>query len=372
MADRVPDSSECPVFLPVKDLKTMIRLVKALYQLQQMVPYRSFVTPQLPESARLDPGHESVMMGYDFHLTTEGPRLIEVNTNAGGVMLAWQAHQLSRSLSQEAIGRPASNLMATFNQEMDRFSHGRKKRPERVVIIDSEPEKQFLYPEMQQFALLFRARGVEAEVVDPGQLEANAQGVFLAGKPVDLIYNRHCDFYLETPPLAGIRAAYLAAKVCLTPNPRAYGLLADKRRMLLWSSQEALKELGVGEVSQQTLLAGVPPCHLLKWFDADHFWSDRRSWVVKPVDSFGSRGVILGKGLSRNRFNVLCQETTLVQKLVPPSTTPCPWDGKPMKTDLRLFVYGAKVLGVTARIYQGQVTNFKEPGSGYAPVRIVP
>src|SRR5258705_419647 len=33
------------------------------------------------------PGNRGVFMGYDFHLTQDGPRLIEINTNAGGALL---------------------------------------------------------------------------------------------------------------------------------------------------------------------------------------------------------------------------------------------------------------------------------------------
>ena len=34
-----------------------------------------------------EPGNTGVMMGYDFHITPEGPRLIEINTNAGGALV---------------------------------------------------------------------------------------------------------------------------------------------------------------------------------------------------------------------------------------------------------------------------------------------
>jgi hypothetical protein len=371
MIDTLPDSTQCPVELPAKDLKIMIQLVKALYRLHRNKSYIEPLLAQLPESARFDPGHDAVMMGYDFHLTPDGPRLIEVNTNAGGLMLAWQAHQKTSSIRPDSGSRPVSDLLDCFYQEMALFSNGRKKRPGRIVIIDAEPEKQFLYPEMQQFALLFKSRGIAADVVDPNQLQASADGVFLGGEPVDLIYNRHCDFYLESEPLAAIRKAYLAKAVCLSPNPRAYGLLADKRRMIIWSNEQALTDMGVEQSVKKKLLQIVPASHMLSEFDHDDFWQQRRQWVVKPVDSFGSRGVTLGKSMSRTRFAALPKEITMAQKLVPPSTTLCPWSDKPLKTDLRLFVYKDKVLGVTARIYQGQVTSFKEPGSGYAPVKVV-
>jgi hypothetical protein len=362
MVDTLPDSSQCTVRLPAGQLKTMIKLVGALYKIHKMPAYLKYITPQMPSSAQFDPNHDSVMMGYDFHLTPQGPRLIEVNTNAGGMMLAWQS---------EIKPRGVTALLNSFAMEMNLFSNGKTTKPKRIVIIDREPDKQYLYPEMQQFAVLFRSRGIAADVVDPEQLQADANGVFLNGEKVDLIYNRACDFYLEADYMAGIKAAYLNKTVCLTPNPRAYGLLADKRRLLLFSNEEKLNALGVEPDLQKTVLEVTPTCRLLEEFDPDIFWQERRQWVVKPVDSFGSRGVLVGKGISRSRFASLDPKTTLVQQLIPPSTTICPWSDKPMKTDLRLFVYQDKILGVTARIYRGQVTSFKEPGSGYAPIKVV-
>jgi hypothetical protein len=38
------------------------------------------------------------------------------------------------------------------------------------------------------------------------------------------------------------------------------------------------------------------------------------------------------------------------------------------KMDVRLYTYGRETLLVAARLYQGQTTNFRTPGGGFAPV----
>jgi hypothetical protein len=45
-------------------------------------------------------------------------------------------------------------------------------------------------------------------------------------------------------------------------------------------------------------------------------------------------------------------------------------DGVPerRKTDVRLYTYDGRVLLTAARLYQGQTTNFRTPGGGFAPV----
>lgn len=361
-------------------LRSMVRFMRALYRLHCLPAYQNLVGAELPLVACFKPGNESVMMGYDFHLAPQGPQLIEVNTNAGGGLLAYQAYGLTTPTgSFDPENRHQVDLLNSFAKEIALFSAvGGLRRLTRVAIIDHEPERQFLYEEMQLLRAMLESWGVAAVVVDPGALRMGADGVFLRhdssagcqGDRVDLIYNRHCDFYLQTPKMAGLQAAYLAGSVCLTPNPRIYGLLADKRRMILWSDEQKLHSLGVSAKDVACINSAVPACRLLAQTDQDQLWSERKQWVFKPVNAYGSRGVLLGSSISRQRFAQLDPDTTLVQRHVPPSLTFHPDIKKEMKTDFRLFVYQNKILGVTARLYRGQVTNFREAGSGYAPVRI--
>ena len=362
--------STLPALLPRKDLLQMLRLVRSLFHLSQQDSYRQQIFPQLPEVARFDPGHDALMMGYDFHLTAEGPRLIEVNTNAGGGYIAWlseaQSHQ---QYPTHLSGRLTKRLFSSFEQEWRRFSADQRKL-QRIIILDDNPTEQPLYPETVACRDWLRELGLDVEIVAPEQLQADASGVCSAGKPVDLIYNRHCDFFLEEPPLADIRAAYLAGAVCLSPNPFAYGLLADKRRMILWSNDAALAELGLNDEERQLLVSQVPRSRLMAECDPELLWQERKKLVFKPVTRFGSRGVLMGKSITRKRFAEQEAETTLVQDLVLPSVEKDP-AGQGFKVDMRLFAYRDQLLGIGARLYQGQVTNLRTEGGGFAPVRLV-
>lgn len=355
--------SPATVPIPRPELRKMMRLARLLDRLSRHPGYREAVAAQGPEVARFDPGHAAVMMGYDFHLTPAGPRLIEVNTNAGGLLPAWLAGHPGAPWPE----RLKERLYATFAAELRTHSAGALPHPRRVAIVDEQPPEQFLYPEMTAFADLFRERGAAAAIVDPAELRATAGGVFLAGERVDLVYNRHCDFYLGTPPLAGLREAYLSGAVCLTPNPFTYALLADKRRMTLWHDQALLTACGLAAPERALLRELVPECRLLADGDRETWWRERNGWVFKPADRFGSRGVLVGEKMTRGRFDQLDPATTLAQRLVPPSTTDVPGFGA-MKTDLRLFAYRARVFAVAARLYRGQVTNLRTEGGGFAAV----
>lgn len=370
MTDLRENLSQATVTITQADLRSMLRLVRLLHRLSHNPAYRQLVYGLVPAVAAFDPGHDAVMMCYDFHLGKAVPKLIEVNTNAGGALLAWLACDPARPVAATSLdGRLQGRLLETFAAEMRGFSRGRKERPERLVIVDEAPAAQYLYPEMCLFVELFRQSGVAAEIVEPQQLEASAAGVRWQGQPVDLVYNRHCDFYLQSEAMAGLRAAYLAGTVCLTPNPHAYGLLADKRRMALWADAEKRAAFALPIADRLCLEQSVPASALLAGLDAAEVWATRRQRVFKPVDSYGSRGVLLGEKISRKRFDELPTAATLVQELVPPSLTAVPGN-EPMKTDLRLYAYRDRVLGVTARLYRGQVTNLRTPGGGFARVRV--
>jgi hypothetical protein len=359
--------SPTTVKLPRPALREMLRLMRSLYALGKRPDYRELVLPQLPPVARFDPGHDGLMMGYDFHLTADGPRLIEVNTNAGGGLLACQAQFGSDGGGNAGLDRLQRGFLASFREELSRH---RRSSLQRVAIIDEAPQEQFLYHEMLTYAELLQQQGIDAQVVDPVALQADASGVSLKGRSIDLIYNRHCDFYLDSEVMAGLRAAYLARSVCLTPNPFVYGLLADKRRMIFWSDPAALAELGLSDQVVDLLLRTVPQSRLLAEVDVEQVWQQRKQLAFKPVTRFGSRGVLLGRKISRKRFDELEPDETLVQQLVPPSEVTAE-DGEVMKVDFRLFAYRNRLLGVAARLYQGQVTNMRTPGGGYAAVRIV-
>ncbi len=363
--------SEALVEIPALAFQRMIKLVRLLDRLSANESYRNQVYPQVPEVARFDPGHQAVMMCYDFHLAGDMPRLIEVNTNAGGSLLAYLAHDPSLPVAPESLdAKQKSRLLHTFSTEFLQFTGGDKTRPERIAIVDENPEEQHLYAEMKVFAELFREWGVDAVVVDPSQLQTSEMGIWFDGSLIDFVYNRHCDFYLESDEMAGLKEAYLRGKVCLSPNPHMYGLLADKRRMPLWSDPQAWESWSLSAADKQLLQELVPDSALLTEYDLQDLWSHRKQYAFKPVNSFGSRGVLLGEKISRKRFNQLPLEQTIVQEMVPPSMTDVS-DFGAMKTDFRLYAYRNRTLGVTARLYQGQVTNMRTPGGGFARVKVV-
>ena len=306
-------------------------------------------------------------MGYDFHITeNQQAKLIEVNTNAGGLWLASQQPAVENS---SFPNRLAHKLLESFLQEYRLFRQQSQAKPNLIAIIDQNPETQFLYPEMQLFKQLFEQADIRCIIIDPCEISYKNSTPYYQEQAIDLIYNRHCDFYFNSPEMQTITQAWQAGTVCITPNPRTYGLLADKQRMADWQQNQLLTQC-LPENTVQRLAQALPKTQLLSEFNPETLWKQRKQWVFKPLNGYASRGVYVGEKLTKTKFNSLDPDTTLVQQRIKPSITLSP-EGEKFKTDFRLFVYRDQILAVTARLYQGQVTNLRTPNGGFSRIKII-
>lgn len=347
-------------------LKQMINVVRDLQCLSENTEYPLSI-PELSETAQINSGYFSVLMGYDFHIDdTQQVKLIEINTNAGGIWYAARCYQPSAQQFPEKLGK---RLLTTFINEYRLFRKNTNAQPKLIALIDQQPEEQFLFPEMQIFAKLFEQVGIRTIIIDPSQISVKGTRLYYQAQAIDLIYNRHCDFYLNTPEMQHIANAWREQTVCLTPNPRIYSLLADKQRMVDWSTPGFLEQFIKPEISTR-LLRAIPETRLLQGLDKDAVWSARKQNVFKPTTSYASRGVYIGNKLTKTKFNSLDPMTTLVQQYIKPKITLSP-AGEKFKTDFRLFVYRKSLLNICARLYQGQVTNLRTLNGGFSKIKII-
>ena len=88
LADRPHLFSPATVKVSRGDTLRMAELIAAVERVAALPEYQARVLAWAPDIARHAPANRGVFFGYDFHLTPEGPKLIEINTNAGGGLLA--------------------------------------------------------------------------------------------------------------------------------------------------------------------------------------------------------------------------------------------------------------------------------------------
>jgi len=367
-----------PVFVSAPQMQRIAQVVRAVESVVALPAYREQVLADAPAIARAAPsGVQGVFFGYDFHLDHGRLGLIEINTNAGGAMLNAVLARAQRSCcaAMDAMVPTRAHvevfeqrLVDMFRREWRLAGHSRPLRS--IAIVDDTPEQQYLYPEFLLFQRLFERHGLRALIADPGALQWHEGALRHGDVAIDLVYNRLTDFYLERPGSAALREAYEQHGVVLTPHPQAHALYANKRRLALFSDAARLQALGVPEATRQVLLDSVPHTEVVTTDAADRLWAARRGIFFKPVAGYGSRAAYRGDKITRRVWQEVLAGDYVAQAIVPPGERLIDGedDARPMKFDLRAYAYGGQVQWVAARLYQGQTTNFRTPGGGFAPV----
>jgi hypothetical protein len=368
--------SDAPVFVDRRHAMEMRNLVEAVYRVAALPGYVASALSSAPAIAGIEHPTLGVFNGFDFHITPDGPRLIEINTNAGGAMLNVfaRAQQAECCAYIPGVPKGREDAPAIESEFFAMFlSEWRQSRPHEqlrtVAIVDNDPASQFLYPEFLLVRQLFERNGIDALVVDPSTLEFTKGGLFSAGRRLDLVYNRLTDFYLEDPRHRAIKSAYEAGAVVVTPHPRAHALIASKRNLPLLSDRVFLGSIGVGADDIATLTRAIPRTMLVEGTE-ESWWAGRKQWFFKPLNGFGSRGAYRGDKLTRRVFAEVVRGGYVAQEYSPPGER-CRSHGDRLETykvDIRAYVYESRTQLLAARLYQGQTTNFRTAGGGFAPV----
>jgi hypothetical protein len=373
--------SHQPLFLATAHRSAIERAIAAIEAVIATPAYQSTVLAQAAATCQHRDRMNGAFMGYDFHIGADGPKLIEINTNAGGALInaaLYRAHAACCTAAMPFLSlvRPPETFrdafLETFKREWEAF--GANRRLTRVAIVDMAPESQFLYPEFVLFKRMLEDAGIETIIAAPDMLYRKAGGLWVADKAIDLVYNRLTDFQLQAPESFALRDAYLADEAAVTPNPRLHALYADKRNLVLLGDARSLKSLGVSEMLAKDVLAVVPHSAVVDTSNREDLWRRRDQFFFKPASGFGSKAAYRGDKLTKRVWEAIENGTYIAQEYVPPSTRNVVVDGvrQRLKVDVRAYVYAGKVQMLAARLYQGQTTNMRTPGGGFSPVLSVP
>ena len=373
--------ADSPVFLWQGHLQKMEQLIRAVETVTHNSAYRDAVLAAAPATARQDFGPRGAFFGYDFHLGADGPQLIEINSNAGGVLLNLYLATAQQACCDELItffgGRTnfadaEKELIAMFMEEWQ------LQRPEKtlqtIAIVDNEPSAQFLYPEFLLFQSLFERHGIEAMVADPKDFTIKENALWLGEQKIDLVYNRLTDFYMKTPESACLAEAYQKGVAVFTPSPYVYALYADKRNLPLLSDSNRLREFCVQDEAIVALGHSLPTTVAVTQDNADQLWTNRKQLFFKPATGYGSRGAYRGAKLTRRVWENITHADYVAQAIVPPSERQLMINGEKqsLKLDIRCVTYNGKIQQLSARLYQGQTTNLRTEGGGLATVFSTP
>ena len=364
LAERPHLFSDTPVTLPSAEYAQIVDFVSAVTDLAANPAYQAAVAERDAnvvnrDAIALAPMPPGVCLAFDFHVGAQAdgaPQLIEINTNAGG------------------------SLLQMFTDEWGTWRSDRALQT--IALVDDTPEQQYLYPEFIRWQKLFEAHSIHALICAPEQLRCDEAGrLWFNDQAIDLLYNRLTDFSLTTASCAAVHAAWLRQKAgartgtLVTPHPQAHALWADKRNLQWLSDTDALQRFGLSADRAAAIARCVPRTVAVSAAEAEQFWQTRKQWFFKPQAGFGSRATYRGEKLTKRVFEEILQGAYVAQTFTPPPevTIIAPETGEPvaLKYDLRVYAYSGQIQLLAARLYQGQTTNFRTLGGGFAPVRVI-
>ena len=365
------------LFIEAAALEKIKRFVAAMFKLRSTPEYQSPILASHPLFEHFNkPQNFSALMSYDFHLLDQqNPKLIEINTNASSSLIINESYRVNQIKN---IFSPAENfeseILHCFENEFRLFNPNRELKV--IAILDEAPASQKLYLEFLLYQELFKLAGYTCVIADPKDLHIKAgQLIYQSHLPVDLVYNRHTDFYFSTAACAHLREAYRQGVACFSPHPFEYALLADKQRLFELSQDKiSLASLLPQEkqIVEQVILKSYD---ISKSEDKDWFWHNKKNLFFKPMRSFGGKAAYRGQGVTQGVFAKIIAGQYLAQEFAPPPLIEVQLEDSTraeFKYDLRFYVYKDRIQLGVARLWQGQMTNISTPGGGLTPILLKP
>ena len=367
----IPPVSPFLITLSQNTVNEIKNLVKTFYKVAHLRHYQKIIQTDKLCYLDLPVSNSSLLMSYDFHLDQGGDlKLIEINTHSSGYLvsdLVDQTHQLKKSDKKKSDS--LLSLKKSFEEEWKNFSGGQSHYPSNILIADHQIKKQKMYIEFLMYKDLLNSWGWRCHLHEIRDLNINSQGMLVNScqEAVQMIYNRCTDFYFESLP--NLKKAFLNKKCCISPHPGEYLLLADKMRFCEWSSDSFLDQLNIDSTEKAQIKKAVPFTAPINSVLKDELWKKRKKLFFKPLKGYGGKSVYSGKSISHTVFGRMIESKGIFQEMAPPPVFVDP-SGVKWKYDIRAYVYKDQVQKLSARVYQGQLTQFRTALSGFAAIRV--
>ncbi|RZV41425.1 MAG: hypothetical protein EX271_08025, partial [Acidimicrobiales bacterium] len=162
------------VFVSRDDVSSMMAQIAAIEKVASLPAFQQAVFSRNPDPVYThQPQTRGAFMGYDFHITATGPRLIEVNSNAGGSAIV--------SSIEQAIGRDVQGSENLIRHMFERewVLAGLTAALKTIAIIDADPKQQFHYPDMRLTAAALQRKGFKVVIADPGEVRRDKDGLYI-------------------------------------------------------------------------------------------------------------------------------------------------------------------------------------------------
>lgn len=296
-------------------------------------------------------------------------------------------------LSEMFTGLPAMQTWMNAGKVVQRF-HARERlfealmrafhewggRNASMAIVDWEDVAT--RRDFELCAEYFELNGVRTAIADPRRFDYRGGTLYLGDTPINLVYRRVLlhELLERKEEAAALLDAYRDGAVCVVNNPRSkllhkkaiFALLSD-RSLGLEMSEDEWQVVDATIPWTRTLHSG-PTTYHGETVDLVALVTSRPDrFVLKPVDDYGGRNVLLGWDTSEERWDRTVRETVgksyVVQERVPipEADFPVYRDGKlefvPFLIDTDPLLFDGRIGGILTRISESALLNVTA-GSG--------
>jgi hypothetical protein len=275
---------------------------------------------------------------------------------------------------------PVSALLSSLVETFREWAGGASRAPNLAIVDWAD------LPTAPEFGLLcdyFNSRGVPTIVCTPEELEYDGARLRRGDFHVDLVYKRIIIHELLT--VCGERhpllRAYAGGRVCLVNSLRCKPLHKKAAFELLTDDEDA-RAMGFTAEEREVISACVPWTRRVSERSTtrggervdliEHVRRRRESFVLKPNDDYGGRGVVVGPRVSQSVWDdalasalggdCVVQEAVELHAEVFPVFTDSEWSFQPMYVDTNPFLFRGRVEGAMVRLSDSPVVNVTSGG----------
>ncbi len=330
---------------------------------------------ELEDLILTDTGYEQsvpvMRMDIFYNEETGDFKFCELNTDGTSAMV--EDFELEKAFSlnnlpKELLGNISTfELFDTWVRTADRIYQGFKNRRAnpRVAIVDFL-DKAYL-PEFREFKKRFEKYGYKTKIADITKLSYKNGILYDAdGDRIDIIYRRAVtvDIMNNLDACKDFIEAFKDNAVCVLGGLKTQII---HHKALFYILRNPLTKAILTDRENDLIEKHIPYTSRLFDADLDRVKKDKDSFIIKPADSYASKGVYAGVDIKENEWSCLIEkyknEDYIVQEYCTPYKTENIYlaDENPefkMYSNLTgLYVYGGVFAGVYSRLSDGGIIS---------------
>jgi glutathionylspermidine synthase len=241
----------------------------------------------------------------DFHMTKEGPKILEFNigVNCGGLEVSAFQRILTESKDVAELMKcnkeTYHDSLSDWSLSMQRYLQERNLK--RVVLVDDARYFKDSIPAFTVLASELRSLGCDADFCMHSDLDMMEGKLYFNGRPIDLVYPFYgvAEFVEKPTEYQKIMEA-----VSLNPYLEISGVTSDlfgHKTLLALLRDERFGKFCT-PVEKALIDYYIPYTAIFDETQMDRALKEKDSWILKPGDGQSGYGVICGREQSREKW----------------------------------------------------------------------